>query len=134
MLEAQCDHRAPEDVALQDDIPPMQFDDGLDDGQAESASSGVRCPCRVDAIKAVEHALQMLRRYPTASVADEDLGIDFAFADPDDDRPAAGRILHRVGDEIDERPAQQRAFGGDFSSTLAADIDALLFRDLIEEG
>src|SRR5262249_46131887 len=132
--KAQCDRGAAKDIALQGDLSAMQLDDRLDDGQAEPTSPRVRRPRRIDAIEAVEDTLQMLRRYPATIVADDDLGVGIAFANLDDDRPAGGRVFHGVGHEIDESPAQQRAFRADPTLTLAADCNALLFRDLIEEG
>src|SRR6266568_5814307 len=113
-------------LALRFDAAALVFDGPLGDCQAQTVSPFGAGTGLVDAVKAVEDSLSMLRSDARPFVGDFDDRGAIAPAAPDRDPTLAGRVANRVVDDVQHRLAQQPAVGGLHHVRVANQFDGLL--------
>ena len=77
-----------------------EFDEELDERQADAVAAGLAGSCFVDAVEAVEDVRQMLGRDADAVVLDFDFDDAVLFLAADGDFPAFGRVFDGVVEEV----------------------------------
>src|SRR5438552_2934267 len=88
--------------ALDPCLPAVHLDDLTRDREAQPGALDVAGRPRLEARESLEHLLDRVGRDTEAGVADEHVGEGAFHPRRHRDRAAAGRVLHRVGEQVEQ--------------------------------
>src|SRR5581483_9351676 len=104
--ELDAEGRAVTRCGFGTDAAAVRFDDRTRDCETEAAATAVARAIPVEAVKALEHMLELVRRYPRPAIADFDLELTVAGACGHPDAIARVGVGDRVPHEIAQHLGQ----------------------------
>ena len=127
--DVERERRAFAFARLDRDLAAVRLRDVADDRETETGAAGVAAARPVDAVEALEDALEIAGRDPDAVIAHDERDPVADDARADLDRLARARVLDRVVEQVHERAAHLAPVADDLDvGRLGRDVDRHLGR------